>query len=124
MLEKLTTYYVYIKNKWGIETNFQSIIIFIVFGVTGSCAAKISGPIIAYFELDNLHFLLYWPIRLLIVFPVYQLMLVWFGLVFGVIVSILTFQKDKFIFNFFLKMSLMFSKKMIKLLSFGILFKD
>ena len=113
-----------LKIKWGIETNFQFIIIFIVFGVTGSVAAKISGPITSYFELDNLHFLLYWPIRLLIVFPVYQLMLVWFGFVFGVIVSILTFQKDKFIFNFFLKMSLMFSKKLIKYLSLGFLFKN
>ena len=94
MLEKL-------KNKWGIETNFQAIIIFIVFGVTGSVAAKISGPITTYFELDNVHFLLYWPIRLLIVFPVYQLMLVWFGFVFGVTVSILTLQKDKFILIFF-----------------------
>ena len=68
--------------------------------------------------------LLYWPIRLLIVFPVYQLMLVFFGLSAGVIVSIFTFQKNKFYYNFFLKMSIMFSKKMIKFLSFGTLFKN
>ena len=117
MLKKL-------KNKWGIETNFQAIIIFIVFGVTGSVAAKISGPITTYFELDNVHFLLYWPIRLLIVFPAYQLMLVLFGLLGSIIVSILTFQINKYYYNFFLKMSIIFSKKMIKLLSFGILFKD
>ena len=73
MLEKL-------KNKWEIESNFQVIIILIVFAVTGSAAAKISGPITSYFELDNVHVLLYWPIRLLIVFPAYQLMLVFFGL--------------------------------------------
>ena len=35
MLEKL-------KNKWGIESNFQVIIILIVFAITGSSAAKIS----------------------------------------------------------------------------------
>ena len=94
MLQKL-------KNKWGVENNFQIVIIFIVFAVTGSVAAKISGPITAYFELDNVHSLLYWPIRLLIVFPVYQLMLVFFGLSAGVIVSIFTFQKNKFYYNFF-----------------------
>ena len=117
MLQKL-------KNKWGVENNFQIVIIFIVFAVTGSVAAKISGPITAYFELDNVHSLLYWPIRLLIVFPVYQLMLVFFGLSAGVIVSIFTFQKNKFYYNFFLKMSIIFSKKLIKYLSFGILFND
>ena len=117
MLQKL-------KNKWGVENNFQIVIIFIVFAVTGSVAAKISGPITAYFELDNVHSLLYWPIRLLIVFPVYQLMLVFFGLSSGVIVSIFTFQKNKFYYNFFFKMSIMFSKKMIKFLSFGTLFKN
>lgn len=113
-----------IKKKWGIENNFQFIVILIVFAVTGSASAGISGPIADYFELDNLHVLLYWPIRLLIVFPIYQILLIWFGFVFGVIVSLITFQKDKFIFNFFLKMSILFSKKLIKFLSFGILFKD
>ena len=113
-----------IKKKWGIENSFQFIVILIVFAVTGSASAGVSGPIADYFELDNLHVLLYWPIRLLIVFPVYQILLIWFGFVFGVTVSIITFQKDKFIFNFFLKMSILFSKKLIKFLSFGILFKD
>ena len=117
MLEKL-------KNKWEIESNFQVIIILIVFAVTGSAAAKISGPITAYFELDNVHVLLYWPIRLLIVFPAYQLMLVFFGLLGSIIVSVFTFQINKYYYNFFLKMSIIFSKKMIKNLSFGILFND
>ncbi|MDB4163703.1 diacylglyceryl transferase [Flavobacteriaceae bacterium] len=117
MFEKL-------KNKWGIESNFQVIIILIVFAITGSSAAKISGPITAYFELDDVHVLLYWPIRLLIVFPAYQLMLVLFGLLGSIIVSILTFQINKYYYNFFLKMSIIFSKKMIKFLSFGILFRD
>ena len=92
-----------IKNKWGIENNFQFAIILIVFAVTGSVSAKLSGPTAEYFEIDSLHAILYWPLRLLIVFPIYQILLVWFGFIFGVIVSILTLQKDKFIFNFFLK---------------------
>lgn len=113
-----------IKNKWGIENNFQFAIILIVFAVTGSVSAKLSGPTAEYFEIDSLHAILYWPLRLLIVFPIYQILLIWFGFVFGVIVSILTLQKDRFIFNFFLKMSILFSKKLAKFLSFGLLFKD
>jgi len=113
-----------IKDKWGIENNFQFIIILIVFAVTGSVSAKISGPIAQYFELDSFHFLVYWPIRLLIEFPVYQILLVWFGFVFGIITSIICLKKDKFIFNFFFKMSILFSKKLFNFLSLGILFKD
>ena len=51
-----------IKKKWGIENSFQFIVILIVFAVTGSASAGVSGTIADYFELDNLHDLLYWPI--------------------------------------------------------------
>ena len=113
-----------IKNKWGIENNFQVIIILIVFAVTGSVSAWFSGPLAEYLKLDSLHVILYRPLRFLILFPIYQFLLVWFGLVFSVITSVITFQKDKFIFNFFLKMSILFSKKLIKFLSFGLFFKE
>ena len=117
MLKKL-------KEKWGISTPFQMIIVFVVFGVTGSVAAKISGPIVSLLPIDNLPGLIYWPLRLLIIFPVYQVLLIWFGFMFGAVVSVLTFKKDKFIFNFFFNLSLKMSKKMMNWLTFGILFKN
>ena len=46
MLKKL-------KEKWGISTPFQMVIVFIVFGVTGSVAAKVSEPIVALLPIDN-----------------------------------------------------------------------
>ena len=69
MLKKLN-------EKWGISTPFQMIIVFIVFGVTGSVAAKISGPIISILPIEDLPAIIYWPLRLLIIFPVYQVLLV------------------------------------------------
>jgi|TARA_B110000444_G_C18517438_1_gene445067 hypothetical protein len=117
MLKKLN-------EKWGISTPFQMVIVFIVFGVTGSVAAKISGPIISILPIEDLPAIIYWPLRLLIIFPVYQVLLVLFGFIFGAIVSVFTFKKDKFIFNFFFNLSLKMSKKMINWLSFGILFKN
>ena len=118
MLKKL-------KEKWGISTPFEMIIVFIVFGVTGSVAAKISGPIVSLFPIiDELPGLIYWPLRLFIIFPVYQVLLIWFGFVFGVLVSIITFQKDKFIFKFFYNFSLKLSKKMLNLLTFKIFFNN
>lgn len=117
MIEKL-------KEKWGINNSFQFIIVMIVFGVTGSAAAIVSEPITTYFNLHKLPNIFYWPIRLIIVFPVYQILLVFFGFLFGIIVSIITQKKDKFIFNFFLKMSIIFTKKLLYILSFGILYKN
>ena len=46
MLDKL-------KSKWGITTIPQVVIIFIVFGVTGSVSAAISGPITDYFNISE-----------------------------------------------------------------------
>ena len=100
------------------------IIVFIVFGVTGSVAAKISGPIVSLLPIDDLPGIIYWPLRLLIIFPVYQVLLVLFGFIFGAIVSVLTFKKDRFVFNFFFNISMKMSKKMMNWLSFGMLFKN
>ena len=118
MLEK-------IKKKWGITSFFQVVIIFIVFGVTGSVSTLFSGPALELLSIEksDFHPLIYWPLRLLIVFPIYQILLICFGLLFGVIVSLITFQKDIFIFNFFYKMSINISKGMLRLMSFGYLFK-
>lgn len=113
-----------LKEKWGISTPFQMIIVFIVFGVTGSVAARISGPIVSLLPIEDLPALIYWPLRLLIIFPVYQVLLIWFGFLFGVLISIITFKKDKFIFNFFYKLSLNMSKKMLNLLTFKIFFNN
>ena len=121
-IEKLVTKK--LKEKWGNSPPFQMLIVFVVIGVTGSVAAKISGPIVSLLPIDNLPGLIYWPLRLLIIFPVYQVLLIWFGFMFGAIVSVLTFKKDKFIFNFFFNLSLKMSKKMMNWLTFGILFKN
>ena len=112
-----------LKKKWGISTPFQLIIVFIVFGVTGSVAAKLSGPIVSFLPIDNLPIYIYWPVRLIIIFPVYQGLLIFFGFIFGILVSILTFQKDKFVFNFFFDLSIKMSKKMINWMFFGKFFK-
>jgi len=74
-----------IKDRWGIESNFQFIIIFIVFGITGSTSLFISGPILDFINLEELITVnwLYWPIRIIIIFPIYQLLLIVIGTLFG-----------------------------------------
>ena len=70
MLEKL-------KVRWGINSNFQILKIFVVFGITGSSAAWVTHPICDAFGIttENLNVFLYWTLRILIT-VVYKFILV------------------------------------------------
>ena len=97
-----------LKQRWGIETNFQLTIIFIVFALTGSASAWLSKPFCIWLGITKGD-LGYWftPFRLLLIFPIYQLLLVLIGFLFGQ-------------FKFFWA----FEKKMLKRFGFGFLFKS
>lgn len=84
-----------LKKRWGITSNFQLTIIFIVFAITGSTAAKVAGPITEYIGLhpDALHPVLYWIVRILLIFPIYQVLLIFFGWLFGQFAFFWNFEK-------------------------------
>ncbi|MEC3907404.1 DUF6787 family protein [Tamlana sp. 2201CG12-4] len=86
-----------LKERWGIEHNWQIIIIMIVFAITGSTASYIGKPILNYLDIttENLGGFGYWSIRILVLFVMYQIMLVCFGWLFG---------QYKFFWNFEKKM--------------------
>ena len=86
-----------IKRKWEIKSNHQLLIIFLVFGITGSTAAWISKPILEFIGIkhSNISLWFYWPIRIIIIFPLYQILLLITGTVFG---------QSKFFKNFIKKM--------------------
>ena len=78
-----------IKNKWGIKSNFQFLIIFIVFGITGSSSVVLGKPILDFFSISPNLFseipfgnLLYFILRIIIIFPLYQVLLIIFGAIF------------------------------------------
>ena len=86
-----------IKRKWGIKSNLQLLIIFLVFGITGTTAAWISKPILDFIGLKQatVSAWAYWPIRIIIIFPAYQILLLIIGTLFG---------QSKFFKNFIKKM--------------------
>lgn len=95
-----------LKKRWGIHSTPQIIVICIVFALTGLCSAKLAAPLT---ELIGLHKetvsgWVYWPVRILLIFPLYQMLLVFFGWIFGQ-------------FSFFWK----FEKKMLKRIGLGFL---
>lgn len=97
-----------LKERWKIESNYQLTIIIIVFAITGSASAWLSKPFCFWLGItkDDLG-LWFTPVRLLLIFPIYQVLLVTIGFLFG---------QFKFFWSF--------EKKMLKRLGLGFLFKE
>lgn len=73
-----------LKERWGVTSNWQLTVIFIVFAITGSTSAKFAGPLTEWVGITKeMGWYLYWPVRIVIILPIYQVLLVFFGWLFG-----------------------------------------
>ena len=92
-----------IKNRWNIESNLQLLIILVVFAITGSSSLWVKKLLFGFVGIDDsIHYLLRLFLNILIITPVYQVLLIMIGSVFGQ-------------FRFFWELE----KKMIRRFSFG-----
>ena len=83
------------KEKWGITSNFQLAIILLVFSITGSVAVLVAKPVLDLVGLDKeaLSPWVFWPIRIFIIFPIYQVLIVLIGAIFGQFKFFWAFEK-------------------------------
>lgn len=97
-----------LKERWGINSNWALCAIFIVFAINGSFAAWVARPATEFLGLskETVSPWVYYPLRILLVFPIYQLTLPLVGWLFGQ-------------FKFFWA----FEKKFLTRLGLGFLFK-
>lgn len=102
-----------LKERWNIQSNFQLVIIFVVFAITGSLSAYLAKPVLVILGVSREVFpdyfiggFFYYSLRILIIFPIYQVLLVVIGSMFG---------QHKFFWNF--------EKKMLTRLGLGFLFQ-
>ena len=97
-----------LKQKWGLTSNWQLTIVIVVFAITGSASAWLSKPFCLWLGITK-EGLGHWfnPIRLLLIFPIYQILLVTIGFLFG---------QFKFFWTF--------EKKMLKNIGLGFIFKE
>jgi len=93
-----------LKQRWGINSNFQIAVIILVFAINGSLAVYLTNPVTHFIGIskETTALLLYWPIRIFVIFIIYQITLVIVGTIFG--------QRE-----FFWNME----KKMLKRIGFG-----
>ena len=84
-----------LKERWGIESNWQLFVIFLVFAITGSTATKLASPVVNLLGINQAtsHWYIFWPVRIFLIFPIYQILLVFFGWVFGQFQFFWAFEK-------------------------------
>ncbi|MFD1095781.1 DUF6787 family protein [Salegentibacter chungangensis] len=84
-----------LKERWGINSNWQILVIFLVFAITGSTATKLAAPVCSFIGLDpeSTHWSIYWFARIVLIFPLYQILLVSFGWIFGQFKFFWAFEK-------------------------------
>lgn len=98
-----------LKERWGITSNFQLAIILIVFSITGSLSVYLTKPVLSVFGISKLTMPVFWYyfFKVLIIFPIYQVMLIVVGIIFG---------QRAFFWNFEKKMLMRF--KLDRLITF------
>ena len=73
-----------LKEKWLLTSNFQFFIVIVLFSITGSSSVRVAKPILDLLGINKgLVWYIYWPLRILIVFPAYQLLFMVFGTLLG-----------------------------------------
>ena len=84
-----------LEGKWIVKQRWELIRIFIVFAITGSSSVLVTRPLIREMgiTLDNLHAFIYWVLFILISLVAYQLLLLFFGWIFGQFEFFWNFEK-------------------------------
>ena len=74
-----------IKTRWNITSNFQFIVIMIVFAITGSLSLFVSRPLLSKLGVNptDLSLWLYYPLRIILIFTIYHIVIVIIGTIFG-----------------------------------------
>lgn len=97
-----------LKERWGITTIYQLLLIIVVFAINGSLSARISSYLMTFIGIndDNTHWFIYYLILLVLVLPIYPFLLMGFGYLFG---------QSKFFFPF--------GKRILKSMGLGFIFR-
>jgi hypothetical protein len=98
-----------LKKRWGLQSNWQVVKVLLVFSITGYTSLLIAKPFLEFIGLhqETTNPWIYRPLRILLIFPIYQVLIVAIGWLFG---------ECQFFWNF--------EKKMLSRLGFKRFFKE
>lgn len=67
-----------------VDNTFHLVVIFTVFGITGSLSVVFGEMVLLkFFGEDFVNNSFFWPLRLILIFPIYQVLLIVVGTIFG-----------------------------------------
>jgi hypothetical protein len=90
----MSSYFARLKQKWEIKSNFQLAVVFVVFAITGSASLWVAKPVLIWMGIsDDMNPWIRVPLRILLILPVYQVMLLAIGGLFGQFHFFLNLQK-------------------------------
>ena len=74
-----------IKKVLKVKNSFQLFMVMLVFAITGSLSVYVSIFVLNILGLDDekLNFWIYWFLRILIIFPIYQILLIFIAALMG-----------------------------------------
>ena len=84
-----------LKKRWGLQSNWQVILILLVFSITGYSSLLIAKPILNLVGLtqETTNPWIYRPLRILLIFPFYQVLIIAYGWLFGQFQFFWNFEK-------------------------------
>lgn len=97
-----------LKNRWGIKSNFQLLVVFVVFAINGTASARIGSYLMGLigWTKATMHPVFYYIVMTILILPLYPLLLMLTGWIFG---------QSAFFFPF--------AKRILNRISFNLLFR-
>lgn len=74
-----------LKKRWGLRSNWQVVKILLVFAITGYSSLFIAKPLLELIGLhqEDMNPWVYRPLRILFIFPIYNVLIIIIGWLFG-----------------------------------------
>lgn len=94
----MKNYFERFKLKYGIQSNWSAFIIIVVFAITGSLSVKVGRPLLDFLGVhkETMSPWVFWPLRIVIIFPIYQVLQIVIGFIFGQFSFFWAFQKKMY----------------------------
>ena len=86
-----------LQKRWGLTSVYQVIVVLIVFACTGFSVLYIKKPVLSFLGADQLSSgIIKFILNLLIILPIYQVVLLAYGFIFGQFKFFWEFEKKMF----------------------------
>ncbi|MFT4833675.1 MAG: hypothetical protein ACI83W_000301 [Marinoscillum sp.] len=85
-----------LQTRWELKNTLQVILVLIAFACTGFTVLSLKRPIVAYFTADGEQGILFSIIYYILIFPIYNLILLIYGFILGQFTFFWEFEKKTF----------------------------